>query len=214
MPLQNRVTPENDIVAADGRGLFMGNRGRFHTADRVLGKQCWTTQTWVICELVFKGRRREVMAANSYTELFFLDEAVALAAGHRPCGECRREGYRAFRRAWAAATGEADGSVQLIDRKMHKARIDARSRSQLRHKREIADLPDSTFISLPGSIEREGSWLVRGDRLHRYAPERYGEMIARPSAGIVDVLTPAVTVAVLAAGYRPVLHPSLGAPHG
>jgi len=213
MPLQNRVTPEGEIIATPARGRFMGNRGRLHGPDRNLGASRWTTRAWVTCRLSFNGRRRTLMAPGKYTELFFLDEAVALAAGHRPCGECRREAYAAFRAAWARARGEAGDTIRQLDRQMHEARVDPRSRRQIRHRRPIGDLPDGVFIAFPERAELEGVWLVSGDRLHLYAPEGYRVVVERPQGSVVDVLTPSVTVEVLVASYRPEIHPSAGLAH-
>ncbi|HEX6143865.1 MAG TPA: hypothetical protein VFZ01_14195 [Geminicoccaceae bacterium] len=212
MPLQNRVTPEGAIIGAAARGRFMGNRGRLHTPDQTLGTSRWTTRAWVTCRLSFRGRRRTLMAPGRYTELFFLDEAVALAAGHRPCGECRRDAYRAFRDAWTAATGGTDATIQQLDGQMHASRVEPRSRQQVRHRRSIDDLPDGVFVALPERSGMKGAWLLWADRLHLYAPDGYHASVNRPRGGTVDVLTPSVTVAALAAGYRPEVHPSLGLP--
>lgn len=190
----------------------MGNRGRLHAPDRQLGARRWATRAWVTCRLSFKGRRRTLMAPGQYTELFFLDEAVALAAGHRPCGECRRDAHRAFRAAWARATGASDLTIQQVDRQMHRLRVRPRSREQIRHKRPLDDLPDGVFVAFPGQTGMEGAWLVLGDRLYLYAPQGYRATIERPQGGAVDVLTPSVTVDVLGAGYRPVIHASVQSP--
>lgn len=209
MPLQNRVTPEGAIIATPARGLFMGNRGRLHTPEKRLGTRRWAIQAWITCLLSFKGRCRTLMAPGRYTELFFLDEAVALAAGHRPCGECRRDAYRAFREAWASATGKMDEPIQQIDRRTHACRVDPRSRQQVRHQRLIDELPDGVFVAFRNPGHMKGAWLVLGDELHLYAPGGYETTIARPQDETVDVLTPWVTVEVLAAGYRPTIHPSV-----
>jgi hypothetical protein len=205
--LQNRVIPVGEIVAAPARGLFMGNRGILHDHARKLGKARWRHKNWITCLLDFKGRRRAVMSPRRYTELFFLDEAVALAAGHRPCAECRRERYRAFLAAWMEGAGAGyDGPpprAHELDAALHAARIDPAARRQRFHRTDSAGLPDGVFIRVEGA-----PLLVLGARLLRWTPEGYGDAIARPSGGRVDVLTPRPTVAVLAAGYRPALHPS------
>jgi hypothetical protein len=202
MTLQNRVLPDGDIVALPARGTLTGNRGVLHDADQRLGPARWRHRTWVCCELAFRGRRRPLMQPGRYTELFFLDEAVALAAGHRPCGECRRADHLAFRAAWGRAFG-AEAPAAEIDRQLHAARVVPRRRGLATHDAPLADLPDGCFI-------REGSHclLVMGDRLLPFAPEGYGP--PRPRAGdrTVTVLTPAPLVAVLRAGYRPRLHPT------
>jgi hypothetical protein len=216
MPLQNRVTPFGEIVAHPARGLFMGNRGVLHDDEQRLGAARWRMPHWVTCVLAFKGRHRTVMSPRRYTELFFLDEAVALAAGHRPCAECRRADYNAYRHAFAAAhglNGRAHDQAgwrpyaKEMDAVLHTARVARRTRAQIRHRRSSEDLPDGTFVALeeaPGT-----AFLVRGAQLLPYAFDRYGLARPRPD-GAVTVLTPAPTVAVLAAGYRPRLHPSVG----
>ena len=127
MPLQNRVTPAGEIIADPARGTLMGNRGILHDAQQRLGAARWRHRHWIYCRLAFKGRWREVMAPSRYTELFFLDEATALAAGHRPCCECQREDFRRFQAAWQQAFGHA-ASAGAIDRALHEARVEPRSR--------------------------------------------------------------------------------------
>jgi hypothetical protein len=200
--LQNRVLPTGEIVAVAGRGLFTGNRGILHGADRQLGKARWRHPHWIICALDFKDRRREVMAPGRWTELFFLDEAVALAAGHRPCAECRREQYLAFRSAWALASGARPAAPQM-DAALHKARVEPRTRHQVRHGAPWADLPDAAF-----AWWESAAWLVLGDRLWRYSPAGYDASLPRPRVGLSEVLTPAPTLAALRAGYRAQLHPT------
>src|SRR5438270_11209244 len=125
MPLQNRVTPFGDIVAIPQRGMFTGNRGIIHDpTTRTLLNRRWTSKAWLVCVCEFRGRRRAVMGSRSWTELFFLDEAVALAAGHRPCFFCRRGAARAFRRAWGAALGTEDPSAADIDAVLHRERME------------------------------------------------------------------------------------------
>src|SRR5271165_1152863 len=109
MPRQNRVTPFGEIVAVPERGTFMGNRGNLHNAEGHI-KRTWQVKRWLVCLLEFKGRKRTVMRPGFYTELFFLDEATALAAGHRPCAECRRERYNDFRKAWQSSHPGTSGS--------------------------------------------------------------------------------------------------------
>jgi hypothetical protein len=197
MPLQNRVTPAGEIIADAARGTLMGNRGILHDAQRRLGTARWRHPHWIFCRLAFKGRRREVMAPHRYTELFFLDEATALAAGHRPCCECRREDFRRFQAAWRRAVGP-DASAGTIDRALHRARVEPRSRRQIRCEAPLDDLPDGTFVLLPAVA---AALLVQGDRLHPWHPGGYGPPRERRSSR-ATVLTPAPTVAVLRAGYR------------
>jgi hypothetical protein len=207
MPLQNRITPFGEIVAHPARGTVIGNRGILHDPGRRLGRARWRHPHWIVCRLEFKGRRRQVMAPHAYTELFFLDEAVALAAGHRPCAECRRPAFNAFRSAWQRAFGgPAPLRAPDIDRALHHARVEPRSRRQITFAAELDRLPDGAFVALAGDAAT--AWLVLGDRLFPYAPEGYGPARVRPSGCEARVLTPWPTVAVLAAGYRPELHPS------
>jgi len=206
MPLRNRVTPFNDIVALTARGTMMGNRGRLHDGDRRLGRRVSTTRSWVTCLLEFKNRHRPVMTPGRYTELFFLDEATALAAGHRPCGECRRSDYRRFIDAWRAGNDGPEAALAEIDRRMQEDRLDSVSRRQRHYDSEIADLPDGSMVALP--LEPGIALLVWGDRLLEWSPSGYHSCRRRPQQLQVQVLTPRCTVAALAAGYRPMLHPT------
>lgn len=207
MALQNRVTPKGEIIADPARGLFMGNRGgRFHNPDRTLGARRWAGKAWIICQTEFKGRERDVMAPNSYTELFFLDEATALAAGHRPCGECRRSALKAFLVAWIAASGnEKSGLPRAVDQRLHLDRV-TRKREQVTHRADAETLPDGTFVEIENA-----AWLIDGDDIRRWTPVGYAEKLARPKAE-VTVLTPKLTVSVLQAGYKPLIHPSRSGP--
>lgn len=205
MTLQNRVLPTGEILAIPARGDFMGNRGILHDAHQNLGVARWKTKNWVICALEFKDRpKREVMAPGRYTELFFLDEAVALSAGHRPCAECRRAAFNAFRDAWAHATGDRP-SAPAMDTALHPARV-RRDRTQVRHEARAEDLPPGTFI-----LWHDRPHLVTEDSVSPYTPDGYGPNLTRPS-GPVTVMTPAPTVAALAGGYRPALHQSATVP--
>lgn len=204
MPLQNRVTPTSEIIATPERGLFMGNRGILHGDDRRLGSARWRHKAWITCLTTFRGRHRAVMTPQCYTELFFLDEAVALAAGHRPCAECRRADYNRFRTAWADAQGHPAPRAPDMDRALHAARV-TRTRQQITHRGDIADLPDGAFLRLPGDAT---PLLVRADRLLPYAPGGYGAARPRPARGPVTVLTPRPLLDVLRAGFAPHLHPS------
>jgi hypothetical protein len=203
MTLQNRVLPTGEIVAIPLRGTFMGNRGILHGSDRTLGRARWRHPNWICCVLSFKGRQRTPMTPGRYTELFFLDEAVALAAGHRPCAECRGSDHQRFLQAWERAFGERPASKE-IDRILHAARVEPRTRRQRRHRAEVATLPDSTFL-----LHDDVPALVQGDRLHPFGPQGYGPSLPRPRDGEAEILTPAPLVAVLRAGYRAALHLSL-----
>ncbi len=196
MTRQNRVLPTGEIVATPARGLFMGNRGILHDDAGNLGAARWRHKSWVTCVLSFKDRKRPLMAPGHYTELFFHDEAVALAAGHRPCAECRRADYTAFRTAWAAAHG-AEGGAKAMDATLHNSRAIARKAQQRRYQVACANLPDGTFI-----LWNETPHLCHGGALHPFSPAGYGLAIPRPEA-VVTVLTPQATVACLRAGYCP-----------
>jgi hypothetical protein len=202
MPLQNRVDPFGDLLAVAARGLFFGNRGgRFHTEAKTLTKRRWASRQWICCVLDFKGRHRDVWG-RFYTELFFLDEATALAAGHRPCFECRRKDARAFAEFWRAANKlSAAPRAPEMDAVLHAQRLDGRAKRL--HRREIDDLPDAAFIAMDGA-----AFAVRGEKLLRWTPEGYGARKPRPRRMTVDVLTPPAILAVLSAGYQPHWHPS------
>ena len=209
MPLQNRVTPFGDIVAEPWRGRLMGNRGCLHDAESRaagrLGLRRWRHQAWVACLTAFRGRRREPMPPGRWTALFFWDEAAALAAGHRPCGACRRADYRRFMAAWAAAGlpgSPGTAGPQAVDRHLHRHRV-TRARQQIRFEAEAGDLPDGTFVVLPGA--RLGPMLLWQGRLWRLLLEKGRYHAAGRPTGRVTVLTPRPVVEVLAAGYRPMI---------
>lgn len=204
MPLQNRVSPEGTIVATPHRGTMMGNRGgAFHCPDRTLSARHWHSRQWICCVLDFKGRRRQVMQPGRYTELFFLDEATALAAGHRPCFECRRAQALEFARLWNDLRGR-DGRATAadMDRQLHAERLDPTG-AQRRHLAHLDELPDHVMIRHQGGIAR-----IAGISLQSWSFAGYGPRQPRPADGLVEVLTPPTIVAVLGAGYQPVLHKS------
>ena len=204
MPLPNRVDPFGNLFADASRGLLFGNRGgRFHRDGQTLGARRWVSRRWICCRLDFKGRHRDVWG-RGYTELFFLDEPTALAAGHRPCFECRRADARAF--AAAFARGPAL-SADEIDRVLHAQRLDGRAKRE--HRRALDGLPDGSVVTLadePGS-----AWAVRGPALLQWTSGGYAAAHARPRNLMVNVLTPPGTLAALASGYRPRWHPSADA---
>jgi len=210
-PLQNRVTPFGELIATPARGTLMGNRGRLHDGSRrVVRRVVQSYRAWVTCLLEFRGRHREVMAPNRYTELFFLDEATALAAGHRPCGECRRADYRRFKALWLGANPErrlgTDALIGAIDRELDRDRLgtDGRARTYLA---ALDSLPDGVFVVLPDSVE---PLLVWRRRLAPWSPRGYGAGRPAPRDQRVTVLTPRSITATIAAGYAPEVHPSLG----
>lgn len=201
MTLQNRVLPTGEIVADPGRGTFTGNRGILHREGRVLGAARWTHKAWICCVLDWQDRKRAVMSGRNWTELFFLDEAVACAAGHRPCGYCRRADYGRFVETWARATGIRPKAPD-IDAALHAARV-RRDRSQVTYFADFAQLPKGAFVRWDGTPH-----LVGDHRLYRYDTFGYGAPCPRPRCGRVEVLTPAPMVAAMVAGYQPALHES------
>jgi hypothetical protein len=209
VPLQNRVTPEGCIIATPHRGLMLGNRGGcLHSHDKTLGSRRWVSKQWIACVLSFRGRHREVMQPNRYTELFFLDEATALSAGHRPCFECRRGDACRFAALWGETHGPA-GFVRApqMDEVLQAQRVGPQ-RSKQTHLAPLAALPDGTCVrhSLRGAPGR--AYLVAGDLLLAWTPGGYAAAIPKPPLAHIEVLTPPSIVAVLSAGYRPMLHPS------
>ena len=203
MPLQNRVTPFGDIIAIPLRGMFTGNRGIIHEpVTRTLLKRRWANKAWLTCLCDFKGRRRAVMAHRSWTELFFLDEAVALAAGHRPCFFCRREAAEAFRAAWALARSVKVPPAREIDAVLHDERLD-RGRKRLHAMPgPVNEMPDGSAIAAQG----EAYILARG-RAFRWTANGYAGPAEIPAAPAL--LTPPSTLGALRVGYQPVLHPSI-----
>jgi hypothetical protein len=202
MPLQNRVTPEGDIIATPARGTMMGNRGGpFHTPERQLGPRRWKTKAWICCVLEFKGRHRVVMSPNRYTELFFLDEATALAAGHRPCFECRRQDAIRFAEAWRTGHGlPKRPKAAEMDDVLHPQRMS--DEHQIMRLQSIAGLPDGAFVRW-----RHAAHLVfRGDLL-AWTLQGYAQSMTPPQLE-VEIITPPAIVAALSAGYRPMLHPT------
>jgi hypothetical protein len=204
MPDPNRVTPQGDIVAIDQRGLFMGNRGCLHRGGERAIARPWQVRRWITCVLEHNGWVAPKWLPGRWTPLFFWDEAVALAAGHRPCALCRHPDFVAWLDAWEAAFGERP-RVDPMDRRLHADRRDGRE--QRRHRSSWPDVPAGAFAALDG-----GPALVLDDRLLPWSAAGYGPARPRPSTGPANVLTPRATVAVLRHGFRPVVHPSAGTP--
>jgi hypothetical protein len=202
MPLQNRVNPLGELFASSARGNLFGNRGgRFHSDAKTLTARRWASRQWICCVLEFKNRQRDVWG-RYYTELFFLDEPTALAAGHRPCFECRRRDAEAFAEAWRKAKRlSARPYADEMDVVLHHERLDGRSKRL--HRRNINALPDATFIVFNGT-----PFAVKGNAVLRWTPEGYDARKSRPRGVSVDVLTPPAILAVLSHGYRPRWHPS------
>jgi hypothetical protein len=187
----------------------MGNRGRIHLPDRTLGARRWATARWIACVLEFRGRHRDVWSPRSYTELFFLDEATALAAGHRPCFECRRDDANRFARAWFAARAEPIPAAPAahIDHALHRDRVDLATGTTRTFTAPAADLPPGTFFLRSPDAPPE---LVWNGAARRWSFRGYGPPAPLP-AHDVEVLTPTGAVAALRAGYVPRRHPSASA---
>lgn len=204
MPLQNRVDPFGDILALPLRGLFTGNRGIIHDPDtKTLTVKRWTSKAWLVCRCDYKDVRREVMATRSWTELFFFDEATALAAGHRPCFQCRKDDAEAFRAAWADGNGTSAPSARNMDAVLHKERLQARRKRLNMLLTPLDELPDGAMIAAAGK-----AYLIAGGRPHLWGDAHYTRTETVP---FVDgLLTPPSTLRTLKAGYRPRLHSSVG----
>jgi len=201
VPHRNRVTPFSDVIETEARGLLYGNRGVLHD-DRGRIVRPFQGRRWIACLLSFKGRRRPLLRPGRFTELFFLDEATALAAGHRPCAECRRSDFVRFRDAWSATHPQASLLVDDIDRVLHDERVGP-GRTKRRYPARLAELPGGAMLAEDGE-----AWLLRAGELLRWTPFGYAERrVAEPDAG-VEVLTPPSITAVIAAGYAPSLHPT------
>ena len=202
MPRSNRVTPEGGIIADPARGLFTGNRGILCDEGGARRRE-WRNRAWICCVPRLRDHRQPLSSPRTWTPLFFLDEGVALAAGHRPCAYCRREAYQRFRAAWGQAEGTPAPLAPEMDRALHEARILPRRGTKVTFRAGIDSLPDFTFLRTGA-----GPAIVLGASLLPWTPDGYGPPLPRPTSGLVEVLTPRPTVAVLRAGYRPVLHPS------
>ena len=211
MPLQNRVDPYGTIFRTPARGTFLGNRGgALHNEKREIVRKC-KGQRWITCVLEFRGRKRAVMSPNRYTELFFLDEAVAFAAGHRPCAECRWQRFTAFRTAWQRrhASGSSgpgsSASVRAaeIDAELHPHRMD-RGGTKVTYEAIVNSLPNGCFVELDGA-----PYLIWNDALFLWTPERYARRSFRPNGLTVNVLTPRPIVQCFALGYVPEVHSSI-----
>jgi hypothetical protein len=206
MPRKNRVTPFSTLIATSARGTLMGNRGCLHD-DREQIQRQFRGKRWIICLLEFKGWKRAIMTPGRYTELFFLDEATALAAGHRPCAECQRERFNLYRELWAQANPElADAprpAATTLDAILHQERTATSSQAH-RICHSIKDLPDGAFITDDEQI----AYLVQRNQLLRWTPAGYEHSPVRTIRFPARVLTPASVLRTLAAGYPVNIHSS------
>jgi hypothetical protein len=194
MTARNRVTPTGDIEAFALRGAWTGNRGILHRGQEIV--RLHASDLWITCALEFRGRWHEQWQPHHFTFLFFHDEAVSFAAGHRPCAECRRESYDAYRAAWAEGLGVEVPSAKQMNRRLHGERIVRGTHRRRVHERPWAELPDGAFALLG-----ESPVLVAGDHLVQWTREGYGGRRARPAKGTATVITPPSTIAALRAGY-------------
>ena len=205
-PLQNRVTPRGELIATSERGLVYGNRGCLHDSSGRIRRH-HNGRRWIACRLRYRGwHRAPLLQPGRFTELFFLDEATAMAAGHRPCALCRREDYERFRVIWRELHPGPD-RADAIDAALHAERLDLATRAQRLHRGVTAELPDGAFVLLD-----ERPWLVRGSELLAWSPAGYRQR-RRSVPAAAPLITPPSLVAVLQAGWSPVvalIHPSAG----
>jgi hypothetical protein len=205
VPLQNRVTPCGELIAARARGLVYGNRGCLHDADGVIRRR-YNGKRWIACRLRFRNwRRRPLLRPGGFTELFFVDEATALAAGHRPCALCRREDYNRLVALWAELHPGQVGADE-IDAQLHGERVDPVSRRHRLHQADLDELPDGSFV-----VHESKPHIVLGSTLRRWTPAGYSAPEPRPVGRRVVLITPPSLVAVLRADWQPLVpfvHPS------
>jgi hypothetical protein len=206
MSRQNRVTPFGTLIETPARGTLMGNRGCLHDGQGQI-RRPFQGQRWIICLLEFKGRKRSIMTPGFYTELFFLDEATALAAGHRPCAECQRARFNQFREIWAKANPEMTSVIRPaatdVDTLLHRERT-ATSRDAERVCHSADNLPDGAFVT----NDEKTAYLVLKNKLLRWSPAGYENPSERPFRFPARLLTPLSVVRMLAAGYPVGIHPS------
>lgn len=207
MALQNRVNPYGELEAVKSRGAWMGNRGILHNENKEIVAP-WRHKNWVICQLSFKGHKRTLFGDRTYSELFFLDEATALAAGHRPCFTCRRERYREFKDLWAHANAALlemhDLSINQIDSQLHQERA-IRGGGKMSFTAEIETLPSGTMMNWEGRAH-----LLWDKKLYPWTHSGYGSgKECRPEVTLVEVLTPKSIVEMYRVGFTPEVHPTL-----
>jgi hypothetical protein len=205
VPLRNRVTPLGELVADPARGLVYGNRGCLHDESGRIRRR-YAGKRWISCRLELRGRRRRPpMPPGRYTGLFFLDEATAFAAGHRPCAFCRRDDYERFLATWRRLHPGEIGA-DAVDARLHAERLDPATRAHLPHDAQLDDLPDGAFV-----LEGGAPWLVLGSELLRWTAAGYAERRPRPAHRRTVLITPPSSVEVLRRGWEselPLVHPS------
>jgi hypothetical protein len=205
MPLQNRVTPLGELIATPERGLVYGNRGCLHDREGRIRRH-HNGRRWIACRLRFRGwHRSPLMQPGRFTELFFLDEATAFAAGHRPCALCRREDYVRFGEIWRELHPDQAGA-DAVDAQLHDERFDPLTRTQRRHETRFGELPDGTLV-----LEEGAPWLVLGASMLLWTAAGYGRARPRPAHGPAQAITPPSLLAILHEGWEPLLpllHPT------
>jgi hypothetical protein len=201
MPERNRVTPTGEIVATPLRGAWTGNRGVLHEGHEIV--RFHSGNLWITCALEFRGRHRELWIPNRWTPLFFHDEAVALAAGHRPCGECRHAEYEAYKSAWAEGLGGPSPSAGEMNRRLHSERLFPGTHRRRLHQIPWTDLPAGAFV-----LEDDTPHLVLANELVAWSPAGYGNHRRRPRHGTATTVTPPASLAVLRASYPVQIDPS------
>lgn len=207
MPLQNRVDPWGQLHAVKARGAWLGNRGIIHNDKKEIVAP-WRGQSWVTCALSFEGIQRTIFSPGAYSELFFLDEATAFSAGHRPCADCRRERFKEFKAAWVKANPNLVKSpsptIAEVDKVLHSERA-ARGEGKVTFESKFKDIPSGVFIDIESK-----AWLNWEGRLHEWSFTGYvSNQPAPPPSTEVRVLTPASIVRVLSAGFVPQTHASV-----
>ena len=204
MPLQNRINPFGEIFVSESRGTFTGNRGVIHKNKKIVA--CFKTKYWITCVLEYKGFRRQVMTENRWTELFFLDEATAFAAGHRPCAFCRNAVYKTFKKLWIDSNAKnyelVDHSIKTIDKILHAERINIEGEKIL-FTATLKELPDGVFVQLTDTTE---SYLYFNQQLLKWTPFGYTKIFPLSPQTEVKVLTPKSITNVFAGGYVPEIH--------
>jgi hypothetical protein len=203
VPERNRVTPLGEIVAIPLRGAWTGNRGVIHRGREIL--RAYRLEWWITCALEFRGRWREQWLPNRWTHLYFHDEAVSFAAGHRPCAQCRWADYEAYRDAWADGLGVGVPKAPEMDRLLHGERLVGDTDRRRLHEAPWTGLPDGAFV-----LVDDAPALVLSDRLVGWTSEGYGDGRARPRRGTATVITPPASVAVMRAGYPPQIDAGAG----
>lgn len=197
--LQNRVDPFGNIIKTPERGAWMGNRGVIHNHEKEIVRP-YKLKSWITCVLQFKGRHRQVMSPDRWTELFFMDEATAFSAGHRPCAECRREDFNRFKKYWLVGNAEAGFNektpISLIDNFVHVERVDKKNRKKT-HRQVAGQLPDGSMV-----VISDRAFVKSADRLYEWSPGGYKNPVKIPD-GEVAVLTPVSFVKAFRAGYVP-----------